>query len=63
MEGMLRVDASTLDASAWIRGKQMMVGVASGKYVDSDAAISIMLPAIVGGQGSVRRVKLDSERK
>jgi hypothetical protein len=34
-----------VDASAWIVGKQMMVGVASGEYVDSSAVITITLPA------------------
>jgi hypothetical protein len=33
-----------IDASAWIVGEKMMIGIASGQYVDSSAAISITLP-------------------
>jgi hypothetical protein len=34
-----------VDASAWIVGKQMLVGVVSGEYVDLSSVVVIMLPA------------------
>ena len=44
----LEVDGEPLvDASAWIVGKQMMVGVASEEYVDYGSVISITLPESV----------------
>jgi hypothetical protein len=45
INGLPTAGEALVDASAWIVGKQMMVGVASGEYVDSSAVISIMLPA------------------
>ncbi|CZR61305.1 uncharacterized protein PAC_11201 [Phialocephala subalpina] len=33
-----------VDASAWIVGNQMMIGVASGEYIDFSSQITIMLP-------------------
>ncbi len=42
----LKVSGEALvDASGWIVGDQMMVGIASGEYVDSSATITITLPA------------------
>jgi hypothetical protein len=34
-----------LDASAWIVGKQMLVGVVSREYVDLSSVVAIVLPA------------------
>lgn len=34
-----------VDASAWIVDGKMMVGVASGEYVDFSSTVTIMLPA------------------
>lgn len=44
IKGLLVTGEALVDASAWIVGKKMMIGVASGEYVDSSALISIMLP-------------------
>lgn len=45
IKGLPTAGETLIDASAWIVGKKMMVGVASGQYVDSSAVISITLPA------------------
>lgn len=46
----LPVDGEPLvDASAWIVGSKMMVGVASEEYIDFDSAITITLPESATG--------------
>jgi hypothetical protein len=47
IKGLPAFGEALVDASAWILGKQMMVGVASGEYVDSSAIVNITLPASV----------------
>lgn len=43
----------TLDASVWVVGKQMMVGIANGKYVDEGAEVRITLPVSVSSLDAV----------
>lgn len=45
IKGLPVQDESLVDASAWIVGKQMMIGVASGEYIDFSSQITITLPA------------------
>jgi hypothetical protein len=45
MKGLPTAGEVLIDASAWIVDKQMMVGIASGEYVDSSTVVSIKLPA------------------
>lgn len=45
IKGLPTAGETLVDASAWIVGKKMMVGVASGQYVDSSTVISVTLPA------------------
>jgi hypothetical protein len=50
----LPVDGEPLvDASAWIVGSKMMVGVASEEYIDFDSAITITLPESATGVDQV----------
>ena len=45
IKGLAVAGEALIDASAWILGKKMMVGVASGQHVNSSAVVSITLPA------------------
>lgn len=49
IRGLRAVGEPLVDASAWVVGDRMMVGVASGEYVDFEGTISVMLPVAVGG--------------
>jgi hypothetical protein len=50
----LKVEGEALvDASAWVMGGKMLVGVASGQYADSGAAVSVELPVSVSGVDQV----------
>jgi hypothetical protein len=50
----LKVEGEALvDASAWILGGKMLVGVASGQYADLGASVSIELPVSVSGVDQV----------
>jgi hypothetical protein len=42
-----------VDASAWIVGSKMLVGVASEEYVDFDSPITITLPQAAAGVDQV----------
>jgi hypothetical protein len=47
VEGISGSNIGAVDASAWILGEQIMIGIAIGAYVDSDALVSITLPVEV----------------
>ena len=45
IKGLSVYGEALVDASAWIVGQKMMVGVASGEYVDMSSVVTIVLPA------------------
>lgn len=42
-----------IDASAWIVGYEMMIGIASGEYIDFEGTVEITLPVKADGMVSV----------
>jgi hypothetical protein len=53
IKGLLTTGEALVDASAWIVGQKIMVGVASGEYVDSSAVVTITLPVNVSSVDQV----------